>query len=474
MRGTICRKIFSGFMVFMCGFGLLLCFFFSALVFVLLAGTAMVSFFVKRTIRMTPIPAVLLTRLSPCLFMTGLLLGCGGPPPSQQQAVPEVRYQAVSFEQVTLTRQLPGRVSALLVSEVRPQVGGIIQARLFEEGAEVLAGQALYQIDPAIYQAAYNNAKANLGRVRANEEAARLLAERYTRLARTSAVSVQERDDAVAAYNQIKAEIIAATESMETAAINLGYTVVKAPVGGRIGRSFVTPGALVTENQREALATVQQISPVYVDVTQSSGELLQLKRALAAGHLRSNGKDSLKVRLVLGDGSYHSHLSTGKGEAGTPIEGELLFSDITVEQSTDSVLLRAKFDNPEGTLLPGMYVRAEIEEGVLDKAVVVPQRSVVRDVRGQTIVYVLSKTPPARKTESQPMRQIGENEYYVSSRPVAIDRNIGHKWLVMSGLEPGDLLLVDGVQFAVPGQLVSATPASATATSLAQTARPGR
>lgn len=385
--------------------------------------------------------------------------------------MPEVRYQQIAFEQVVLTRQLPGRVSALLVSEVRPQVSGIIQTRLFEEGAEVVAGQPLYQIDPAIYQATYNNAKANLVRVIANEEAARLLAERSTRLSKIKAVSIQERDDAVAAYNQIKAEIVAARESVETAAINLGYTLVKAPVGGRIGRSFVTPGALVTENQRDPLATIQQISPVYVDVTQSSVELLQLRRALAAGHLHSNGQNALKVRLIHGDGTFHARLSTQKDTPMEPIEGDLLFSDITVEQSTDSVLLRAKFENPDGTLLPGMYVRAEIIEGVREQAIVVPQKSVVRDVRGQTIVYVLSKTPPDQGKDVKTLQAIGENDFYVTTRQVAIDRNIGHKWLLSSGLEPGELLLVDGVQFAVPGHLVSGTPASAAETNPPQAER---
>lgn len=455
-------------------FTLLLCLFCFTFLSALLAGATLISLLIKRfhqNIRVVHTSAASWIWISFCALLPSLLFGCGGPPPSQQQAVPEVRYQQISFEQVLLTRQLPGRVSALLVSEVRPQVSGIIQARLFEEGAEVVAGQPLYQIDPAIYQAAYNNAKANLVRVMANEEAARLLAERYTRLAKTKAVSVQERDDAVAAYNQIKAEIVAARESVETAAINLGYTVVKAPVGGRIGRSFVTPGALVTENQRDPLATVQQISPVYVDVTQSSVELLQLRRALAAGHLRSNGKDSLKVRLIHGDGTFHGRLSTQKDVPVKPIEGDLLFSDITVEQSTDSVLLRAKFENPDGTLLPGMYVRAEIEEGVREQAIVVPQKSVVRDVRGQTIVYVLSKTPSGQGKDADALQPTVENGFYVSARQVTIDRNIGHKWLLASGLEPGELLLVDGVQFAVPGQLVSATPASAAETSLAQTER---
>lgn len=452
---------------------LILCLCCFALALLAVKEFALVSSLCKRQHMNTgfPLSAAQLVRVSFCVFPAAILLGCGGPPPQQQQAVPEVRYQEVAFEPVTLTRQLPGRISALLVSEVRPQVNGIVQARLFEEGAEVLAGQALYQIDPAIYQAAYNNAQANLGRVKANEEAVRLFAERCTRLAKNNAVRIQERDDAVAAYNQLKAEIIAARESVETAAINLRYTVVKAPVGGRIGRSFVTPGALVTENQRDPLATVQQINPVYVDVTQSSVELLQLRRALAAGHVRSNGKDSLKVRLILGDGTVHSRLFAGKDEPGAPIEGELLFSDVTVEQSTDSVLLRAKFDNPDGTLLPGMYVRAEIEEGVRDNAIVVPQKSVVRDVRGQTIVYVLGKTSSGREGEPATPRQLGENDFYVSARQVVIDRNIGHTWLLSSGLEPGDLLLVDGVQFAVPGQLVSATPAHAAKTSLAQSGR---
>ena len=365
--------------------------------------------------------------------------GSGGP------ALAEVRYLDVNAERVTLTRELPGRISAFKVSEVRPQVGGIIQTRLFEEGADVEAGQVLYQIDPALYQAAYNNAKANLGRAEANEEAARLLAERYTSLVRSNSVSRQERDDAVAAYRQLRAEIEACRQTLESAAINLGYTTIIAPVSGRIGRSSVTEGALVTQNQNAALATIQQISPVYVDVTQSSAQMLRLKRALASGALQSGGESAARVRLLLEDGT--PYLRPG-GDGW--LEGNLLFSDISVDESTGSVSIRARFDNPEGLLLPGMYVRAVLVEGVMDAAVLVPQRAVTRDNRNRPQVYVL--TP-----QDNPA---GKDAYQVTPRAVEIDRDHEGRWLLASGLAPGERLLVDGLQKVRPGQTVTGTALS--------------
>ena len=389
--------------------------------------------------------------------LLALLSGCEDKP-APKQALSEVRYMALSAEEVTLTRELPGRVSAFTVSEVRPQVGGIIQARLFTEGTDVEAGQVLYRIDPVLYQTAYNNAKANLARVRANEEAARLLAERYGQLVRTRAVSRQEYDDALAAYGQARAEIDAHKEALETARINLSYTQVTAPVSGRIGRSSVTAGALVTQNQPSALATVQQISPVYVDVTQSNTQILRLRRALASGRLRSGGPDAARVRLYLEDGS--PYIRSGTENHPQWVEGELLFSDITVDQSTGAVSIRARFDNPEGLLLPGMYVRAVLEEGVLENAVLIPQRSVSRDTQNLPQVHVLTPADPAEAGTP--------NAYRVAVRPVTIDRDHMNRWLISSGLAPGELLLVDGVQKVRPGQIVSATeiqtPATAAAT----------
>ena len=377
-----------------------------------------------------------------------LFSGCQAEPP-KAPPLTEVRYVVVEAQRLTVTRTLPGRISAFKVSEVRPQVGGIIQARLFREGSDVEAGQVLYQIDPAPYQAAYNNARANLGRVQAEEEAARLLAERYTRLAKTSAVSVQDRDDAVAAYNRVKAEIEAYREALESAAINLGYTRITAPVGGRIGRSSVTEGALVTQNQEFPLAKIQSISPVYVDVTQSTAQLLRLRRALDSGALASGGADSARMRLYLEDGSPYTR-KTGAGRDEW-IEGELLFSDMTVDESTGTVFLRARFDNPRGVLLPGMYARAELVEGILEKAVLVPQKSVGRDARNLPRVFVLT---PAQGAGGE-----AGNLYTVEARSVTVDRDYGNAWLLGSGLEPGELLVVDGINKIRPGQAVRASPA---------------
>jgi membrane fusion protein (multidrug efflux system) len=392
------------------------------------------------------------------LGMLSFLCGC------QEQAARKppldtVRYTQVETRRITLTRALPGRVSAFKVSEVRPQVTGIIQARLFEEGSDVPAGQVLYQIDPALYQVAYNNAKANLGQVLAEEEAAGLMAKRYTHLSKTNAVSKQDRDDAAAAYNRIKAKIEACRETLESAAINLGYTGITAPVGGRIGRSSVTEGALVTQHQEAPLAKIQQISPVYVDVTQSNTQLLRLRRALASGSMIKGGPDSAKMRLYLEDGSpYRRRTSSGSGEW---IEGILLFSDITIDESTGTVALRAKFDNPESVLLPGMYVHAEVVEGILEGAVLVPQKSVVRDNRNMPQVFVLK--PSAGENAA------GAEVYTVEARPVIIDRDHGTSWLLGSGLASGELLVIDGVQKARPGQKVLGTPTETTSQSSSTT-----
>ena len=283
------------------------------------------------------------------LLLFPLLSGCENSGSRSGAAHAQVRYQVIKPETITLTQELPGRISAFRVSEVRPQVGGIIQKRIFDEGMNVEAGQVLYQIDPALYKAAFNNAKANLKRAQASENAAKKLAERRNNLVKDNAVSKQDRDDAIAAYNKIRAEIEAYDQALESAAINLSYTRITAPVSGRIGRSFVTEGALVTQNQAQPLAVIQQISPVYVDVTQSSRQLLKIRRALASGALKSDGINSAKVRLYLEDGRLYKRL--GKEDC---LEGELLFSDITVDENTGSVTLRAKFDNPDGLLLPGM------------------------------------------------------------------------------------------------------------------------
>ena len=375
------------------------------------------------------------------LLLTVLMAGCDEKKQPEIKSHAGVRYQTVTPERVVLTRELPGRVSAFRVSEVRPQVGGLILERLFEEGQDVEAGQVLYRIDPSLYQATYNNAQANLNRAEASEEAARLLAERYGNLAKANAISKQDRDDALAAYNQIKAEIAGYREALESASINLGYTQITAPVSGRIGRSFVTEGALVTQNQAQPLATIHQLSPVYVDVVQSSAHLIKIKQALSSGFLKKAGQDSALVRLRLEDGSLY--LKPGTEDW---LGGELLFSDVTVDESTGAVSLRAKFDNPEALLLPGMYVRAELTEGVRDQAVLIPQRSVFRDTRNRPQVFVLtpaSNEPPA------------SGLYEVAARGVTLDRAHEGRWLLAEGLSAGELLLVDGLQKVRPGQIVA-------------------
>ncbi|MBQ4132958.1 MAG: efflux RND transporter periplasmic adaptor subunit [Desulfovibrionaceae bacterium] len=391
------------------------------------------------------------------LGLTAVLSGCNGSANAQAMpSLPKVNYMLAAQAEITLTTELPGRISALMVSEVRPQVGGIIKKRLFEEGADVLQGQVLYQIDPSLYEAAYNNAEAELARVEANAVAARNLANRYSKLVASGAISRQEHDDAVAAAGQANALVAAAKEALETARINLSYTKVTAPVSGRIGRSFYTPGALVTQNQPNALATIQQLDYVYVDITQSSTEYLNLQRARAEGSLKSSGKNSSKVKLLLEDGSPYAF----PGENGELdwIEGELLFSDVTIDQTTGAITLRAKFKNDYSLLLPGMYVRAVIEEGVKEDAVVVPQKAIARDARGRAQAYVLTKKDPAAsQTDAQTAAEahpLGENEYYVEMRNVVIDRDYQNNWIIKSGLEPGDLLITDGLMKLYPGQRV--------------------
>lgn len=388
--------------------------------------------------------------------------GCGADNQSPAPA-PKVNYIVASEDEVTLTTELPGRISALMVSEVRPQVGGIIKERLFKEGTDVKAGQVLYQIEPSLYEAAYNNAKAELARVEANAVATRNLASRYAKLVQTGAISKQEYDDAKASAGQSTAQVNAAKEALETARINLSYTQVTAPVSGRIGRSFYTPGALVTQNQANPLATIQQLDYVYVDITQSSTEYLQLQRARAEGSLKSSGEESTKVKLYLEDNTPYAF--TGKDGKLEWVEGDLLFSDVTIDQTTGAIALRAKFKNDYNILLPGMYVRAKLEEGVREGAVIVPQKAISRDLRGGAVAYVLSKKAPSAPGSAQNgsggknQTQAGnaplaENEYYVSTRDVTIERNYENSWIIKDGIKPGDRLVMDGLLKLHPGQKV--------------------
>lgn len=360
----------------------------------------------------------------------------------------EVRYSMVAVERITLTNDLPGRVSAFVMSEVRPQVDGIILDRLFEEGTEVQKGQVLYQIDPAVYQATYNTAKAVLSEAEANVEALALLEKRYRNLVKVNAVSQQDLDNAISEHGQARARIARGKAELDTAAINLDYTQIKAPISGRIGASSVTPGALVTANQSAALAVIQQTDSVYVDITQSSASTIRLRRAMAQGNMSPNGS-ATKVRLTLEDGSSytsvtHNHLNDGPEW----ILGDLLFSEISVGQTTGSVSLRSVFKNPDGLLLPGMYVTATIEEGALDNAVLIPQGSVLSNGASGRMVFVLQKD------------NSGEELYRVERREVTLLRTYGNRWIIKSGLVQGDLLVVEGLQKALPGELVKGVMSS--------------
>ena len=334
----------------------------------------------------------------------------------------------VKPQRIAITTELPGRTSAYLVAEVRPQVGGIIQKRLFTEGSDVKAGAILYQIDPATYQAASDSAKAALARAEANVTSIRYRAERYKELVEIKAVSRQEYDDAAAALKQAEAEIAAGKAAVETARINLAYTRVTAPIAGRIGKSSVTVGALVTAGQGIPLATIQQIDPVYVDVTQSSASLLRLQQSMASGALKRDNANRAKVRLILEDGTPYS------------LEGTLQFQDVTVDSTTGSVILRIVFPNPKGVLLPGMFVRAVLEEGVNEQALLIPQQGVSRDPKGNPVALIV------------------DAEGKVQQRMLTLDRPIGDKWIVSAGLVPGDRVIVEGVQKVRPGTSVKVVP----------------
>jgi len=349
------------------------------------------------------------------------LAGCGKQKGPMQAGVPEVVVAVMQPERVPITTELPGRTSAYLIAEVRPQVSGIIQKRLFNEGDNVQAGQPLYQIDPSSYEAAYSGAKAALARAEANAVSTGNRAQRYKELIVINAVSRQEYDDAVAALKQAQAEVEAQKAAAENARINLNYTRIVAPISGRIGKSNVTVGALATAYQPLAFTTIQQIDPVYVDATQSSATLLQLEKNIAAGKIKGDGPGRAKVRLLLEDGTTYAS------------EGTLKFSDVTVDPTTGSFLLRMVFPNSKHVLLPGMYVRTIIQEGIVEQAILAPQQAVSRDPKGNPVVLIVN----------------AENK--VEQRIIAADRAIGDKWYVSSGLKPGDRVIVEGLQKVRPG-----------------------
>lgn len=362
-----------------------------------------------------------------------LLPGCArsqanpGPPPT-----PEVGVVALEERPLVLTTVLSGRTAPYVVAEIRPQVGGIVRQRPFQEGSDVAAGQLLYEIEPATYKAAVDSAAAALARDEATLATAQLKATRYAELVRTKAVSEQENDDAQMAVRQGIAVVAADKAALDAAKVNLGYTRVTSPIAGRIGRSAVTQGALVTAGQPNALATVQRLDPIYVDVTQSSAELLRLKRDLANGKLRRPDAGEAEVRLTLEDGTEY------------PLAGRLALSEATVEQSTGTVTLRAVFPNPDRVLLPGMFVRATVKTGEVPRAVLAPQRGVTRDGQGNATALVLGR------------------DGKVELRKVQAERALGANWLVESGLAAGDRLIVDGLQKVRPGDaaVAAADPSS--------------
>ncbi len=362
------------------------------------------------------------------LIAAALLPAACSRPPAPPPPPPEVAVVTIAVQPVVLTTELPGRTSPYLVAEIRPQVSGLLQKRLFTEGADVQAGQILYQIDPGPFQTALDNARAALGRSEASLPALRLRAARFKEALADRAVSQQDYDDAAGALNQAEADAQYWAATVGAAQINLGYARIVAPIAGRIGRSTVTDGAIVTAYQPVALATIQQLDPIYVDVPQSTNELLRLERHLQNGRLTRDAANAKRVQLILGDGTTY------------PLEGTLQFRDISVDPSTASVLLRAVFPNPDGTLLPGMFVRAVVKEGVDEQAILVPQQTVSRDPKGNPVALVVNA---AGKVEQ---------------RALVIDRAIGARWLISSGLAPGDRVIAEGMQRVRPGAEVRAVP----------------
>jgi membrane fusion protein (multidrug efflux system) len=340
----------------------------------------------------------------------------------------EVAVIEVKAGTAVLRSELPGRVSAFQVAEVHPQVNGIVQQRLFTEGSEVKAGDVLYQIDPAPYQAAYDSARAALARAEANLLPVQKRAERFKELSAINAVGQQDLEDATAAAKQVEAEVMAMKAGAETARINLGYTRITAPISGRTGKSSVTPGALAAAYQGPAFTTIQQLDPVYVDSPQSSALLLQLQRNIAANRIKGGTKDQTRVKLLLEDGTPFAPVGT------------LKFSEVSVDPSTGSQTLRMVFPNPGNVLLPGMYVRAIVEEGVVEQAILVPQRGVTRDPKGNAIAMVVDGTGK------------------VEQRMLQVDRAIGDQWLVREGLKAGDRLILEGLQKIRPGMPVKVVP----------------
>jgi membrane fusion protein (multidrug efflux system) len=362
------------------------------------------------------------------------------PPPPPKGAAP-VGVITVKTQKISVTSELPGRTQPFKIAEVRPQINGIVEQRLFREGADVKAGETLYQIDPAVYRAALDSALASLAKAQANLTTLKLKAERYAELVKINAVSKQDYDDADAAQKQAEADVAAGRAAVDSARINLDYTRITAPISGRIGISTVTPGALLTANQAAALTTVQQLDPIYVDVVQPSSELIRMKHALESGSLKRAGPDAAKVRLLL------------EGNQPYPLEGTLELADVTVGQGTGTVTLRAVFPNPKHDLLPGMFVRALLEEGINEQGMLVPQQGVTHDNRGNATALVLGA------------------DGTVQLRTLELGDALGDKWVVKSGLNVGDQLIVEGLQRVRPGAPAQGTPWSYQAASAVAAAK---
>lgn len=358
------------------------------------------------------------------LAICALLAGCSKDKPKPPP--PEAGYVVMKAEAVPLYIELPGRTAAYETSEVRPQVSGVLKARLFEEGSVVRAGQTLYRIDPSLYRAALNQAAANLQNAQAQREAAAARADRFKPLAQIEAVSKQDYTDAAAAAKQASAAVAQNAALVESARINLRFTNVPAPISGRIGRSLVTTGALVTAGQADPLTTIQRLDPIFVDVQQSSADLLALRRALASGGAMPS---AATVSLKLEDGSDY------------PLKGRMEFAEAMVDPTTGTVTLRARFPNPQGLLLPGMYVRASLSQVTARSAILVPQAGLTRNPKGEATVILVGK---GNKAEL---------------RPVTADRTVGDKWLVTAGLRPGDKVIIEGLGRIKPDQPIRPVPA---------------
>ncbi|WP_035057032.1 efflux RND transporter periplasmic adaptor subunit [Andreprevotia chitinilytica] len=375
--------------------------------------------------------AVLLASLAMALAACGKDGGTAQMAGGGQMPPPEVGVVTLAEQVVPIISELPGRTSPFRIAEVRPQVNGIVLKRLYTEGSDVKAGQQLYQIDPATYQAALESAQASFAKAQANVTSAKLKEERYKALLDIKGVSKQEYDDANAALLQGQADVASAKAAVESARINLTYTRVLSPISGRIGKSTVTEGALVTANQAAALTTVQQLDPIYVDIAQSSTDLLRLKRDFESGRLSRAGQGQAKVNIVLEDGSKYAQ------------PGALQFADVTVDPTSGAVNLRAVVPNPKGELLPGVFVRARLEEGVNNKALLVPQQGVTRDAQGNAVAMVIGA------------------EGKVEVRILKAQQSLGDKWLVSDGLKAGDKVIVEGLQKVRPGSPAKPVEASA-------------